>query len=82
MSDDTDDYAVFNDPNNITVGQGRIIWAKACCGTSGIAHADGWVLPGGRRTQNEILARAAAATLDRMSRKADTQWHAPSGVSA
>jgi hypothetical protein len=70
MFDDTIAPAVFDHPNNITIGTGRILWAKACTDTCGNAHAEGWVLPGGRRTQNEVDARATALKLDQMSPKA------------
>lgn len=69
MFDDTNAAAVFDHPNNITVGQGRIIWGPSCCGTDGFPHPEGWVLPGGRRTRNEEFARAVALKLDQMSPK-------------
>jgi hypothetical protein len=66
MRDDIE-YATFNHPKNITVGRGRIIWARGATDTSGNPHLEGWVLPGGARTRNEVVARAAASAIDAMS---------------
>lgn len=46
----------FSDERNITHGRARIIWApaiNALDNLAGVAHLEGWVLPGGERTQNE-----------------------------
>ena len=53
--------AVFIDPRNITVGVGRILYD-----TTRIPN--GWVLPGGKRTDNRDEAWYAAAAIDRMAR--------------
>jgi hypothetical protein len=66
MSDETA-IASFYHPRNITVGKGRILWARAATCCSGILHPDGWVLPGGERTQNRNVAHAAAMAIDAMS---------------
>ncbi len=49
---------------NITVGKARVIWAMGCTSTDGIAHAPGWVLPGGRRTLHEVEAHMAALVIN------------------
>lgn len=54
---------VFAHRNNLSVGNGRVLWAPATTDTSGNPHAEGWVLPGGRRTQDPNEARAACARL-------------------
>lgn len=59
--------ASFYHPNNIEVGKGRILWAKATTDTSGIVHDEGWVLPGGIRTQSNHEARAAAMRIHSMA---------------
>ena len=51
----------FSDPRNVTVGKARVIWAKACG-----RHQEGYVLPGGRRTQNRMTAQHAAELMHRM----------------
>ena len=55
--------AVFDDPKNAIAGCGRVIFAKATVTMSGEKHPDGWVLPGGRRTDNEREAQAAALAI-------------------
>lgn len=57
----------FDDPRDITVGKGRIIWAKACRPVEGGRQPEGWVLPGGVRTTNRLEALAAAVEMDRLS---------------
>lgn len=59
--------ASYFHPWNITIGKGRILWAKAATCCSGIVHPAGWVLPGGARTQNRNVAQAAAMAIDVMS---------------
>ncbi|OUM00566.1 hypothetical protein [Variovorax sp. JS1663] len=57
--------------NIILVGtKGRILWAKACTCTAGIHHPEGYVLPGGERTQNRARAEFAASTIDYLSQGA------------
>lgn len=52
--------AVFDDKRNIVRGGGRVIYAPAVIDSSGKAHREGWVLPGGERTTNEFRARDVA----------------------
>ena len=61
--DTSDSHAApaFNDPRNVTVGKARVIWAKACG-----CHPEGYVLPGGHRTQNRMTAQHAAELMHRM----------------
>ena len=54
----------FDHKNNITSGIARVIWATACCPIRGSEQPDGWVLPGGRRTQDRAEAAAVAMTMD------------------
>jgi hypothetical protein len=49
-------------------GAARILWAQACTLRNGMALPEGWVLPGGRRTQDAAAAMAAAEYIDRVSR--------------
>ena len=56
--------AVFDDPKNITAGQARVIYAKACTPIHSPTVPEGWVLPGGARTQNRDEAAAVAMTMD------------------
>lgn len=63
----------FRHDQNITVGRGRILYGSACRPVlkvddegnvlRGVLKA-GWVLPGGRRTQNGSEAVAAATWID------------------
>jgi hypothetical protein len=49
---------------NIQVGKGRILF------DTGYGRADpAWVLPGGRRTTDEVEARAAAVWMDQNAQK-------------
>ena len=61
--DTSDSHAApaFNDPRNVTVGKARVIWAKSCG-----RHPEGYVLPGGHRTQNRMTAQHAAELMHRM----------------
>ncbi len=59
MTTDNQIPASFNDPKNITVGNTRVIWARAT-----EVHSEGWVLPGGQRTQNFAEAHAVAVRMD------------------
>lgn len=54
----------FTDPRNIHYGQARVIWAKKCGKLD-----EGWVIPGGWRTQNQFTAHEAAKTINRMMHK-------------
>ena len=56
--------APFSDARNITYGAARIIWAK---GHGNLQ--DGWVLPGGARTDNFTEAHAVAVQVDGLSKK-------------
>lgn len=51
----------FTDHRNITFGNARVIWAKACG-----RHPEGYVLPGGHRTTNRMTAQHAAQLMHRM----------------
>jgi len=64
MKDVNATIAVFDDERNVTVGRGRIIWARATRPTVGPAVPEGWALPGGRRTTDKEEARAAASWID------------------
>lgn len=65
MSDaDEREKSFFADNRNIVIGKGRIIWAPG----DGLGQAPGFVLPGGRRTQDQTEAREVAAAIDEMSR--------------
>ena len=57
----------FDDPRDIMVGKGRIIWAKAAHPTGGERCPEGYVLPGGVRTANRLVAHAMAVEMDRLS---------------
>ena len=59
--------ASFHHPKNITVGNGRVLWAKASTGTNGIHQPEGWILPGGERTRDEQRAHAAAQAIHELS---------------
>ena len=68
MPETNDASHLYFNPKNITFGFGRVLWARGCTDASGNAHHEGWVLPGGIRTQDERVATAAALLLDDMSR--------------
>ena len=56
------DYSVapaFSDPKNITVGKARVIYVKGDGRTPG-----GWILLGGRRTDNFEVAHAHAVQMN------------------
>ena len=54
----------FEDVRNITVGNIRIIWARACRPyITGKDVLDGWALPGGKRTTDRAEALAYAKML-------------------
>lgn len=69
--------APFGHPNNIKVGVGRIIWVEKAMTNLSVAYEnqpweslpDGWVLPGGERTQNAALAYAMADWIDKYSKE-------------
>lgn len=56
---------VFDHPDNITIGKGRIIWAPSC----GYGFPEGWVLLGGKRSQDIAEASAQAMWIDQVSRR-------------
>lgn len=56
--------AVFNHPHNVQVGQGRVIFAEPCVSTGGVVHERGWVLPGGQRTTNRVIAELVASRIN------------------
>lgn len=57
--------AVFEDPRNITVGAGRVIYALATTDHAGRYHPEGWVLPGGARTSSKARATRVATNINR-----------------
>lgn len=58
MKPDEQKAPPFDHPRNITVGKARVIYAPGIMGYIKPIHPEGWVLPGGRRTQDEHEARA------------------------
>jgi len=54
----------FFHPNNLRMGRGRILWGAATTLRDGTHLQEGWVLPGGRRTQDASVAIAAANYID------------------
>ena len=66
MTSDAQETA-FTDPRNVTVGKGRVIWAKATMTTGGHRQPEGYVLPGGERTPSRLVAHAMAVEIDRLS---------------
>ena len=63
LQDERGAIASFHHKNNITVGKGRVLWARATVDTSGTFYQEGWVLPGGRRTNDSVAAHAVAAAI-------------------
>ena len=63
---DFDKAPPFNHPLDMTVGKARVIYAQAVIGFSKVIYPEGWVLPGGRRTQDKIEAYRAAEAMDQM----------------
>lgn len=61
--DDEQTAQQFRDRRNVTVQRGRIIWAPM---TQNMPA--GYVLPGGRRTQDEGEAWLAAVQIDKLTR--------------
>jgi hypothetical protein len=55
----------FADRRNLTVGRTRLIWAKATG-----PFTEGWVLPGGVRTQDFGRAMSYAVQMDALTRGA------------
>lgn len=66
MTSDAQETA-FTDERNVTIGKGRIIWAKAAHPTGGDLCPEGYVLPGGERTPSRLVAHALAVEIDRLS---------------
>jgi len=56
---------VFQHPMNLRDGNGRIIWGPATIDRFGVHHPAGWVLPGGKRTQNRDIALTAAFNISK-----------------
>lgn len=54
----------YTHPKNIYIGMGRILWSDYVIDSNGIAHQEGWVLPGGERTTDEARARAVAGKIN------------------
>ena len=67
------EFFQFKHPNDITIGRGRIIWAEALTYEGkhppyqGETFPEGWVLPGGVRTQDRALAEAVAKQIDEIA---------------
>lgn len=59
-----DAFAVFDNPKNVVVGCGRVCWGEACYPADSPPVDAGWVLPGGRRTQDIEVALDMAALID------------------
>ena len=59
----------FYHDNNLKYGCGRVLWATALHRDDGTQLPEGWVLPGGRRTQNLEEALHVAQQIDSISRK-------------
>ena len=72
---------VYYHPHNIQIGLGRIIWGPETF-VDGVHYVPGWVLPGGRRTQSESIARQAAEYINRVTRSAPAQLRAVSTIPA
>jgi len=60
--------AEFYHANNLQYGRGRLLWAKALHQDDGTQLPEGWVLPGGRRTQDAQEALLVAQNIDSISR--------------
>jgi hypothetical protein len=61
-------HAEFHHANNLQYGRGRLLWAVALHRDNGTQLPEGWVLPGGRRTQDAEEALRAAQYIDSISR--------------
>ena len=60
--------AAFHHVNNLQYGRGRLLWAGALNRDNGVQLPEGWVLPGGRRTQDAEEALRVAQKIDSISR--------------
>lgn len=58
------EIARFDHTLNVTQGFGRVIYGEAGTKHDGTVLPAGWVLPGGRRTQNRQLAESVAAEIN------------------
>ena len=65
--------AEFHHANNLQYGRGRLLWAGALHRDNGTQLPEGWVLPGGRRTQDATEALEVAQYIDSISRKGTRQ---------
>ena len=59
----SDEIPYFHN-KNIKIGHGRILYS----GRDGSGLTPAWVLPGGMRTSNEVVAREFAARIDHFTR--------------
>jgi hypothetical protein len=59
----------FKNPLNVNVGQARVIYAESTTVKGGAFVAEGWVLPGGRRTLDLKMATAFAANMNMLMRR-------------
>lgn len=66
----SEQIAPFHHVKNVTVGRGRILYDDQGGIQGGRWVQPGWVLPGGRRTQDAEEAIQAASWIDQQSRKA------------
>lgn len=69
--------ASFYHRKNIQSGLGRILFAKATTPTDGLYRPEGWVMPGGIRTNDAARAKHAAEVIDVLSRAALPKTRAP-----
>jgi len=49
---------------SICIGKGRVEYARPAIDMAGKRHPEGWVLPGGERTQSEERARNVAMNIN------------------
>lgn len=59
----------FHHQKNIQVGRGRILYDETGGIKGGQWHPPGWVLPGGRRTQDYTTAYKMAEAMDELMSK-------------
>ncbi len=52
--------------HNLNIGRARLIWADACMPLNRPVCPEGWVLPGGERTNNRDRAMRVAKNMDRL----------------
>lgn len=62
----------MTDSKTIVVGSARVIYAKATSQPGREPQPEGWVLPGGERTQSQVRATEVAIELNRLMKEATT----------